>query len=318
VQLPAIGSGGLPSDWQERTEYPVGFGIDRARATVGSDRQGHVLQFYGDQPENLPAACEKVELSFNCAGRAMGRVRDAASVATLAAKFGAPNDGVRTKIVTDFSPTIRRDEDAYNAAAALLDDSTSMQYDGTYVGLLDTFCTKRPMPGRHIYVNEPRVSAQNFLVSQVEQLIFGDAAALVDRSEFSLTFGTVLDADMFAAKLRAMEGMKIQGAETEVLKPVDLQNIAISYLVDSVEDWTVEVLPNYDNSSLNFRLTIMSPLPAGCGVEIRKWDRGWGQYSDATKDYGLVARGEIGQRVFVLPRKSRKQIFYMRLFKEQS
>lgn len=283
---------------------PVGVGIDQADATITSDSTGNILQFYPDPPSNIPQPGEIIEFYFRQNGRAVGRVTDYVNAADIATKYGVPDDGIRTDIISNYLPIVRTDEDARNAAAAILTDSIHPQYQVTYK-IHSNYTTKLPLPGRFLKVNEARfenATADNpipLLVSEVSIDIFGDFLTARSSCFITLKCGTLLNADVLSSLL-ARKGPSLSMADVAEVKPIDILSLSSAFLPLDIQDWGAEPFGEHQYQVGGF-------ANPGYFVEVRKWDRGWGN-----DDSGLIIRADPGTTDFKIPRTSRNQTFFMR------
>lgn len=314
IQIPITANNMLadfPKDLNSLAVRSLGFGVDQSDATITADSSGNVVQFFAVPPSNIPVACELIQVFFNVLGRATGRVHDKANIDLVKAKYGDPDDGIRTQVIQDFVPPIRTDEDATNAASAKLADSVKPNYSCTYQVYCD-YTTARPFPGRLLTVNERRFqdSPLQLLVSEVDVDIYGDHFTGLDKMLFTIKCGTKLDADKLVALL-TRESTTIPATESANIKPVDILEVADAFLDAEIVDWIVESVQqqtnNYRDSNLQITITEPSTIPDGCVLELRKFDKGWG-LADSSSNL-IVSTTE---RQFQIPQRGRQQIFYMR------
>lgn len=317
-----------PIAYNELKVRPLGFGIDQADATLTADPSGHLLQFYSIPIENIPVAGEVMEIFFRVFGTAVGRIRDINSTTAVSMLYGSPDDGIRTAIIDNFSPTPRTDEDARNAAAAIIEDSVKPNYQATYSDLHSMYCTARPIPGRMLVVNDPRFenAPLNLLVSQIEIRLVGDHFTQTDCGFVTIRCGTQLNADKFAALLRR-KGDAFDLQNSLSVEPIDVSEVGTAFLPSSINDWGIEPYGEFD-----YKIGILDPRASNIDnsyqIEVRKWDRGWGQVPPGAPDAGLLVRTPsistlMGNGfsvppdypIFLVPRTARNKYFYMRFVK---
>jgi hypothetical protein len=65
-------------------------------------------------------------------------------------------------------------------------------------------------------------------------------------------------------------------------------------------------------SSTTVQVDAGTPVPNGCGIEVRMHDFGW----SASNDRNLL--GRFGGRTFTLPRWGRTQTYFLRLYDSSS
>ena len=209
--------------------------------------------------------------------------------------------------MSNFSPLPRTDEDARNAAAAILGDSVNPTYSVTYKVFSDYFTAIRPIPGRFLPVNEVRFEeATELLVSSVIFEMYGDHFTQQDKHFVTLQSGTQMNVDVMAELLNR-KGPRVATTDVSSTDTILITDILSKYLPYDINDWGIQP---YDVDK--YEIGVVDPaIIADISIEIRKWDRGWGQITNGI-DPGLILRTNPGQFFFTIPRTRRDQLFYMR------
>ena len=297
----------VPKDYAALQVRSLGYGIDEADATIVADQTGHILEFYPTPVSNLPVAGEVMELFFRVLGTAIGRYQDPTSIASIAAKYGPPDNGIRTLIVSNFIPKLRTPQDARNAAATQVADSIHADYDVTYKVYCD-YVTGRPWPGRMLAVNGAEFEIPTkLLVSEVDIEIYGDLVTKLDKAFITVKCGTQLNADTFAAMLNR-RGPSFDMTDVASVSALDVFSVSAAYLNEDINDWGMQPY-GLDQ----YLVAISDPvIPSGYQIEVRKWDKGWGQIQVGKQDTGLICRTAANASQFYIPREARTQQFYMR------
>jgi hypothetical protein len=244
------------------------------------------LSFYSAY---VPAANEKIVVSYRAAGRAIARLCNAASI--LANATGN-DDGVRGAVVSLAAPPARTTDDCEQAALAFLDDSTQPAWSGQYAvgssflpgGASDV------LPGDALAVNVPsRGAAFRAIVRDVEI----EAADLGgDAAQYTIQFATD-SAEPLAFQLEAAANAAVPDQAATAPAP----GAPPPPLTEA------EVI---DVTSASVMIDTHADPPAGGGFEIRRSDAAWG----ADNDRNLI--GRYSDPVLFLSRLARVQDFYIR------
>ncbi|HVM92356.1 MAG TPA: hypothetical protein VMT67_06065 [Terriglobales bacterium] len=245
------------------------------------------LQFY---PEYIPAQNEAIEVSYRCAGRAMARVVNSASI--LAHHNGA-DDGVRGHAWSVGIPATRTSADCETAALALLDDAGS-----GWTGEYRTWSKMLPEGAEDIFAGDGlaiQVPSQGAgflaIVTEAELNVVelsGEAVGyrlkFVDAGDSSLGFG-------FA---------KVTTSGEKVLAPIDVTQVGMTYLEDLTNAEVTAI------TSTTVTIDAGYTPPAGGGIEVRYSDTAWG----AGNNRNLI--GRYSSSTFTLPRYARGQSYFLR------
>ncbi len=242
-------------------------------------------------PAYVPAANEKIVVSYRASGRSVARVCDPASIATNAA--GSDN-GIRGQVVSLAAPVARTTDDCEQAALAFLDDSTQPAWSGEYAawsgflpgGAADVF------PGDALAVSAPSRAANFRAIVREVQIEAADLAG--DNARYLIQF-----ANDAAAPLAFELGTAPATAVPEQAATAPALGAPLPPLTEA------EVT---DVTSTSVTLDTHCDPPTGGGIEVRRSDAGWGPDNDRN----LV--GRYTGRVAYLARLSRAQDFYLRLY----
>jgi hypothetical protein len=275
----------------------LGFGIAGQDATITSDAHNNqwALEFYGD---TIPERGERITISYRASGRAVARVREAASVATEAALAG--DDGIRASVVRDLNPLPRTSEEAELAARALLADHAALRYEGRYTTwgeLADLF----PRSGRLLEVrNESRYPAFTALVRGVTSEI---RELATERLVHTLDFG---QPSHFEEMLRRLvrEDDILQPVEPAALDPVEAADPAEQFLADATGFSLAELVPTH------YFVDMSAPPPEAGSYQVRRTNQGWSTAGAPGTLQNLVASSDA--QAFALARTGRNQTFFIR------
>jgi hypothetical protein len=143
------------------------------------------LDFY---PQYVPALNELIVASYRGNGRAVARVQNAASVASMQS---GSDDRTRGAVRVVRAPAARTDVDCENAAVAVLDDSTGNAWSGTYETWSDFLpgAAADIFPGDAIVVNVPSRGALFTAIVRDVEIEFADLAD--DRGFYAFTSRTI-------------------------------------------------------------------------------------------------------------------------------
>jgi hypothetical protein len=285
----------LPSNLGPEKSYVLGFGTEGQVATLQDTQDTAQLQFYNI---TIPGVGARIRLQSWEAQAAIGRVRDKISIAETAAIAG--DDGVRLQVLKNFKPLPRTSEECDAAAASIITDRGTTQYQGTYT-IEDSFFDfddyDYPIPGRFLYVNAPKrgLDKQHLLISVVKTQI---TELFEEHMTFTLTFGS----DMFLTKTLAKFIKQTDQIFTtkdagKQPTPQELSEFQTAFLDDLDE----ARLSDWNGSQVTFDVG-MTPVT---GIEVRKTDFGWGQ-----NNQNLI--GRFATQAFSLPRSSFEQVWYLR------
>ena len=275
--------------------------MDYTTRLVGSLSEGDeclltsdpALQFF---PSYVPAPAETIEVKYRGSGTALARVVDSNSVAANA--YGS-DDGTRGMVLDLKAPVGRTAADCENAALALMDDSTQTAWSGVYKvwsdllpGGLDVF------PGDNITVNAPSRGAAFVGTVRSVEIAIRDAEG--EHSEYAIHFAND------AAQTLSMELEPGRITSLANLTVISVDSVGSTFLADLT---AAEI-----TATSSTTVTVdagLTPQP-GYGIEVRRSDMGWSRDNDRN----LI--GRFTTRTFMLPRLSRVQDYYLRLYDSSS
>jgi hypothetical protein len=260
--------------------------IEGAECTITSDP---ALQFF---PAYVPVANELIEVRYRGSGRALARVTNPTSIASLAS---GSDDGVRGRVRIMQSPPARTSADCENAALAVLDDAVGPAWSGEYrtwsdflPGGVDVF------PGDAIRVNAPSRGAAFTAIAREVEVEVKDLAE--EHSRYTLRFAND------AAQPLAHELTTAPHAGSLAVNAVAASEVGATFVADLTQVSVATV------TSTTITLdTGVPPLPGG-GFEVRRSDFGWGPDNDRN----LI--GRFSTQSFVVPRVARIQDYYLRQY----
>ncbi len=247
------------------------------------------LEFY---PEYIPAANELITVSYRGQGHATARVINSASIQE---HQRGGDDGVRGSVREIGLPVPRTSADCEIAALALLDDA-GQGWSGEYKawsqllpgGAADIF------PGDGLTVNvASRMAVFTAIVREVDVEI-ADVAG--ENSLYTLRFVDAGDPSLDFAFVAAL--MK----QTQVLAPIDVTEVGNYYLADLTDAEVTNV------GSTTVTIDAGFTPPAGCGIEVRYTDEGWGN------GYNGNLIGRFTSSTFTLSRYARAQDYFLRSY----
>jgi hypothetical protein len=279
---------------QRRT---LGFGIASHDATITSDPNQNqwALEFY---PDSIPARGATISLRYRAAGRARARVRDAASVAAEAALAG--DDGVRATVLESVNPPPRTSAEAEFAARAYLADHTAPRYEGRYSTWSD-FVESFPRSGRFLQVRA--TSRFPEFPALVRSVTHEFRELETERILHTLEFGRPSFFEELLRQFLPSEGV-LESREEGSLPPADSQQAGTEFLDDPAGVNLGALQPAF------VQIVMAAPPPAGGVYEIRRSDSGWSAAGIPGSAQNLLA--SISAQSVLLPRTSRKMIFYIR------
>jgi hypothetical protein len=267
----------------------VGAAADGGQCTISSTG---TLNFY---VQFLPILNQLIVASYRGSGRAVARVENEASVASL--QKGV-DDGTRGSVRVAKTPSARTDVDCENAALAILDDATGTAWSGIYETWSDFLpgSAQDIFPGDAVMVNVPSRGALFTAIVREVEIEIADPAD--DRSFYTIGFANDLASPLgieYAASATtiALQDMPplLQTAQVGAYYQVNLTEAQIT----AVTSTTVEVDAGLAPAS-------------GTGIEVRLNDYGWGQ----ANDQNLL--GRFNTQTFSLARLARTQNYFLRLY----
>ncbi len=241
-------------------------------------------------PQYPPQPNEQIVVSYRTSGRAIARVQDQGSIA---ARQQGSDRGQRVLLRRLQVPGAPTSQDCENAALAMLDDSVSPAWSGTYATISD-FLAMDPLPGDGVAVNTPSRGARfsaTVREVQMEMLSLAD-----ERWHYSIGFAND------AAATLAFESEALTLA-TPVAQIWTATNSSSSQILDSLAAAQITAV-----TPSTVSMDAGTAPPAGGGIEVRRSDAGWGAGSA-----GNLA-GRFTTPTFTLPRLSRAQAYYLRQY----
>jgi hypothetical protein len=266
---------------------------DGGQCTIASST---TLDFY---PQYVPPLNALIVASYRGAGRAVAEVMNPASVASLAK--GA-DDGTRAMARTMKTPSARTQADCENAALAVLDDAGMAAWSGTYETWSDFLPggAKDIFPGDGIAVSVPSRGAAFDAVARSVTIDLADPAG--DRGMYTIEFANDL-----AAPLAFEDAASAIAVPLQDLPPRLTTGQVGAYYLESLGDAQITQV-----SSTTATVDAGTAPPAGCGIEVRMHDYGWG----VSNDRNLL--GRFSAQSFSLPRFARTQTYFLRLYDSSS
>ncbi len=281
------------SDALVRSALP-GFGY-RTRLT-GSPLEGSECAVTGQSLQFFaafaPVPNEQIVVKYRTPGRAIARVVDAVSIASLQR---SDDDGTRGAVVSLHLPAPRTSSDCVNAADALLDDKTQAGWVGEY----DTWSDFLPagardiLPGDGLQLNVPSRAAQFLTI--VRELLLDFTDVLNDRAQYKIRFATEA-AEPLSFQFQANAQRKLP--DTAILVKDTTVNLPASLLAAEITNIT----------STTTTMDAGQGLPVGYGVEVRRSDLGWGPDNDRN----LI--GRFTTQTFTVARLAKSQSYFLRLY----
>lgn len=250
---------------------------------------GQSLQFFA---AFAPVPNEQIVVKYRTPGRAIARVVDPVSIASLQR---SDDDGTRGAVVTLHLPAPRTSADCVNAAEALLDDKTQAGWAGEY----DTWSDFLPagareiLPGDGLQLNVPSRGAQFLTIVREVLLDFTDLSN--DRAQYKIRFATEA-AQPLALQFQGNSQRTLPATAT-LVKDTAL-NLPASLLAAEITNIT----------STTTTMDAGQGLPVGYGVEVRRSDLGWGPDNDRN----LI--GRFTAQTFTVPRLAKSQSYFLRLY----
>ena len=240
-------------------------------------------------PAYVPAANEKIVVSYRASGRAVARVCDPASIA---ANTAGTDDGVRGQVISLAAPVARTTDDCEQAALAFLDDSTQPAWSGEYAawsGFLPGGASD-VLPGDALAVSVPSRAADFRAIVREVEIEATDLAG--DNAQYVIKFANDSAAPLAFEFETAANAAVPEQAATAPANGVPLAPLTEAEVID-VTSTSVMIDTHAD------------PYPGG-GFEVRRSDAGWGPDNDRN----LI--GRFTGQIAYLARLSRVQDFYLR------
>ncbi|MGH9494610.1 MAG: hypothetical protein ACRD3B_06395 [Candidatus Sulfotelmatobacter sp.] len=254
------------------------------------------LVFY---PQYVPPLNAAIVVSYRGAGRAVAGVVNSASIASL--QSGA-DDGARGLVREIQIPSARTQVDCENAALAILDDAAGPAWSGRYRTWSDFLpgAAEDIFPGDGLALNVPSRNAVFGAIVRSVEIEIRDPAD--DRGIFAIEFANDLAASLAIQDAASGTAILLQD------QPVKQTTAQVgSYYVDNLTGAQITA-----STSTSVSVDAGMALPSGFGVEIRAHDFGWG----ASNDRNLL--GRFGSETFTLPRLTRSQTYFLRLYDSSS
>jgi len=235
----------------------------------------------------VPAAGEKIAVSYRTAGRAVGRAVDAESQGMLA-QAGLP--AVASWIGSVLQPPARSSADCRNAASAMVQASASESalWSGTYKSTSLSF-TSDVWPGDALQLSAPSAEIDAQLIVRTVKLSY--RASYPDVVGYVISFANDWAEDL---AIKASPNVPVDAWLPVPVSPIYLENLA-GLQVTALDGDTVTIT------------TGVTP-PSGGGFEVRRRDFAFMPGEDAD----LVMRGT--QPNMTLSRESANDRFYIRMY----
>ncbi len=254
------------------------------------------LDFY---PQYAPPLDTLIVASYRGYGRAVAEVYNSASIASL--QSGADN-GVRGSVRTMKNPSARTQADCENAALAILDDATSTAWEGSYRVWSDFLpgMAADIFPGDAVAVNVPSQSATFSAIVRKVSIDLADPAD--DRGMYTIEFANDLAEPLAYQDAGSAAVIPVQDAPARL----STGQVGAYYLASLTNAQITQV------SSTTVQVDAGTAPTSGYGIEVRAHDFGWG----AANDRNLL--GRFGAQTFSLPRLTRAQNYFLRLYDSSS
>ncbi|HTS37798.1 MAG TPA: hypothetical protein VMH04_19140 [Candidatus Solibacter sp.] len=250
-------------------------------------------------PQYLPLGGGGIVVSYRSAGRALAEIRNSASIASL--QTGA-DDGTRGIVRAIKTPSARTQADCENAALAILDDATGAAWTGIY----ETWSDFLPggaediFPGDAVAVNVPSRNAVFSAIVRSAAIDLVDPAG--DRGMYAIEFANDLAASLAIQDSASVTTVLLQ----DMPAPQTTAQVGAYYLADLTDAQITSA------TATTVSVDAGISLPSGYGVEVRAHDFGWG----VSNDRNLL--GRFSAETFTLPRLTRSQTYFLRLFDSSS
>ena len=209
-------------------------------------------------PQYPPQPNEQIVVSYRTSARAIARVQDQSSIA---AQQKGSDRGQRMLLRRLTQPSARTSQDCENAALAMLDDTVSPAWSGTYATISD-FLALDPLPGDAVDVNAPSRDAQfSATVRQVQM----DLLSLADeRWRYTIVFAN----DAAATLAFASEALTLATPLSQIWTTT---NPSSSQVLDPLAAAQITAV-----TPSTVTMDAGTAPPAGGGIEVRRSDAGWG------------------------------------------
>jgi hypothetical protein len=265
----------------------VGALSDGAECNIVS---GPALDFF---TAYVPATNEAIAVHYRGTGRAIARVLNPTSIATI---VNGTDDGVRSVVKHVKSPAARTAADCENAALAILEDGNIAGWSGSYETWSDFLPANAAdiFPGDELAINMPSRGANCSCTVREVTIAVKDLAG--EHSTYQIAFAN-----------DAAETLSFTFDAANVAIPVDLTEVNNNQVGSAyLAALTAAEITAITSTTVNVDAGT-TPIPGG-GLEIRWSDTGWGQANDRN----LV--GRFGTQTFTLPRLSKVQDYFLRQY----
>jgi hypothetical protein len=252
-----------------------------------------------------PATDEQIVVRYRSSQKVGCRVDDTASIA---ARIGFGDDGVRAASCRITFPQPRTAEDREAAAFALLDDTVKPAWAGEYVtwsdflpqGAVDVY------PGDALQIDVADLGTSVCAVIREVEIEMVDGAN--DRGRYTLRFANdaadPISVNLGASKLRLASATSSVESMSAGIPTKVVSRSAIGSAIASLSDAEVVEITS-DSVTIDTGVT----PPVGGGFEVRSsGDWGWGTVTDRN------LQGRFTTRTFTLPKNERGQDYYLRMY----
>ncbi|HYM76930.1 MAG TPA: hypothetical protein VE377_13210 [Candidatus Dormibacteraeota bacterium] len=253
------------------------------------------LDFY---PQYVPPLNTLIVASYRGSGRAVAEVVNSQSVGSL--QRGG-DDGVRGLVRAMKIPGARTQADCENAALAILDDAAAQAWSGSYQTWSDFLPSGANdiFPGDAVAVNVP---SQNAVFSAIVRKVAVDVSDPGnDRGTYTIEFANDPAVAFGYRDQASAVVVPLQDAPPRI----STTQAGAYYAANLTDAQLTQV------TSTTVQVDVGMTPPNG-GVEVRAHDYGWG----AANDRNLL--GRFGTQTFTLPRLSRTQNYFLRLYDNSS
>lgn len=243
--------------------------------------------------EYVPAPNQAITVRYRSHGQAIARVTNPASIT---AQSRGIDNGLHGTVLHVKDPISRTAADCENAALAMLDDLIIPAWTGEY----DTWSDFLPgnaddiFPGDALNINIPSRSATFQAIVREVNIEVKDLTG--EHSVYKITFAND------AAKSLAFEFSSAKIASARSVAAISNTQVGSVFLAAL----TAAEITN--TSSTTVTIDAGAVPVAGGGIEVRWSDAGWGQGN------GRNLAGRFNSQVFTLPRLSRVQNYFLRLY----
>ena len=255
---------------------------------------GPTLSFF---TAHVPALNETIELHYRGLGRAMARVTNPASVASL--QHGT-DDGTRALVRHLNLPLGRTTADCENGALAILSDGLASGCTGKYEIWSDFLpgAAADIFPGDALNLNVPACNATFAAIVKEVALTVEDLSG--EHCAYTIQFQQNVSEDLafaFQSKViaAALNVTAIANTQAGATTLPDLTGAAITLVASTTASIDAGLAP-----------------VAGGGIEVRWSDSGWGPFNDQN------LAGRFTTQTFTLPRLAKVQDYFLRQFDASS